>query len=86
LARISAPTTARIEPVTPPGAVFVTEPFAAMLMLEAPERFVTRYVGRIDLAKEAGSAPMYRLTRAQSYPSVGQELRSGIVDTAGTLA
>ena len=55
---------ARIEPVTPPGAVFVTEPFAAMLMLEAPDRFVTRYVGRIDLAKGAGSAPMYRLTRA----------------------
>ncbi|TVV70519.1 adenylate/guanylate cyclase domain-containing protein [Sphingomonas solaris] len=55
---------ARIEPVTPPGAVFVTEPFAAMLMLEAPDRFTTRYVGRIDLAKGAGSAPMYRLTRA----------------------
>ncbi|WP_156678716.1 adenylate/guanylate cyclase domain-containing protein [Sphingomonas profundi] len=55
---------ARIEPVTPPGAVFVTEPFAAMLMLEAPDRFVTRYVGRIELAKGAGSAPMYRLSRA----------------------
>ncbi len=26
---------ARIEPVTPPGAVFVTEPFAAILALEA---------------------------------------------------
>ncbi len=55
---------ARIEPVTPPGAVFVTEPFAAVLMLEAPDRFVTRYVGRIELAKGAGSAPMYRLSRA----------------------
>ncbi len=55
---------ARIEPVTPPGAVFVTEPFAAMLMLEAPDRYVTRYVGRIALAKDAGSAPMYRLSRA----------------------
>lgn len=55
---------ARIEPVTPTGAVFVTEPFAAILALEAPDRFVCRYVGRIQLAKGYGSYPMYRLTRA----------------------
>ncbi len=54
---------ARIEPVTPTGAVFVTEPFAAILALEAPDRFVCRYVGRIQLAKGYGSYPMYRLTR-----------------------
>lgn len=54
---------ARIEPVTPTGAVFVTEPFAAILALEAPDRFVCRYVGRIQLAKAYGSYPMYRLTR-----------------------
>ena len=56
--------TARIEPVTPPGAVFVTEPFAAILALEARERFVCRYVGRIALAKKYGDYPMYRLTSA----------------------
>ena len=55
---------ARIEPVTPTGAVFVTEPFAAILALEAPDRFDCRYVGRIQLAKGYGSYPMYRLTRA----------------------
>ncbi len=55
---------ARIEPVTPTGAVFVTEPFAAILALEAPDRFDCRYVGRIQLAKGFGSYPMYRLTRA----------------------
>ena len=55
---------ARIEPVTPPGAVFVTEPFAAILALEARERFVCRYVGRIALAKKYGDYPMYRLSRA----------------------
>ena len=55
---------ARIEPVTPPGAVFVTEPFAAILALEARGRFVCRYVGRIALAKKYGDYPMYRLTRA----------------------
>lgn len=55
---------ARIEPVTPPGAVFATEPFAAILALEAGDRFRCRYVGRIPLAKKYGDYPMYRLTRA----------------------
>jgi adenylate cyclase len=55
---------ARIEPVTPPGAVFVTEPLAAILALEARDRFVCRYVGRIALAKKYGDYPMYRLQRA----------------------
>ena len=54
---------ARIEPVTPPGAVFVTEPFAAILALEAGDDFACRYVGRIALAKKYGDYPMYRLTR-----------------------
>lgn len=53
---------ARIEPVTPPGDVYVTEPFAAMIALHAPDRFVCRYVGRVDLAKKYGAFPMYRLT------------------------
>lgn len=56
---------ARIEPVTPPGAVFVTEPMAAILALEASEDFACRYVGRIALAKKYGDYPMYRLTRAR---------------------
>lgn len=54
---------ARIEPVTPPGAVFVTEPFAAILALESGHAFTCRYVGRIALAKKYGDYPMYRLTR-----------------------
>lgn len=53
---------ARIEPVTPPGDVYVTEPFAAMIALHARGRFVCRYVGRVDLAKKYGAFPMYRLT------------------------
>lgn len=55
---------ARIEPVTPPGAVFVTEPLAAILALEARARFACHYVGRISLAKNYGDYPMYRLERA----------------------
>jgi class 3 adenylate cyclase len=54
---------ARIEPVTPPGAVFVTEPLAAILTLEARGRFGCSYVGRIPLAKNYGDYPMYRLQR-----------------------
>ena len=54
---------ARIEPVTPPGSVYVTAPLAAMLALEADGRFRTGYVGRVALAKGYGSFPMYRLTR-----------------------
>ena len=57
---------ARIEPVTPPGAVFATEPLAAILALEAGELFACRYVGRIALAKKYGEYPMYRLTRRGS--------------------
>ena len=54
---------ARIEPVTPPGAVFVTEPMAAILALESPKHFQCQYAGQIELAKRYGTYPMYRLTR-----------------------
>lgn len=54
---------ARIEPVTPPGSVFVTEPFAAILALEGGAEFSCSYVGRIPLAKKYGAHPMYRLVR-----------------------
>ncbi|KHK89927.1 adenylate/guanylate cyclase domain-containing protein [Novosphingobium malaysiense] len=61
---------ARIEPVTPPGEVFVTEPFAAILALESVERYRCRYVGRIELAKGYGVYPMYWLTRlSQNAPA-----------------
>ena len=55
---------ARIEPVTPPGAVFVTEPLAAILALEAADEFACRYMGRIPLAKKYGDFPMYKLNRS----------------------
>lgn len=53
--------TARIEPITPPGAVYVTEPFAAILALQASGRFRCSYVGRVQLAKAYGTQRMYRL-------------------------
>jgi hypothetical protein len=52
--------TARIEPVTPPAAVYVTEPFAAALEL-ANSRFTCDYVGHMPAAKDFGRLRMYRL-------------------------
>jgi hypothetical protein len=52
--------TARIEPVTPPGAVYVTEPFAAALEL-AGTPFACDYVGHMPAAKDFGRLRMYRL-------------------------
>lgn len=53
--------TARIEPVTPPGAVYVTEPFAAALVLAGRSGFACDYVGHMDAAKGYGQLRMYRL-------------------------
>jgi class 3 adenylate cyclase len=55
--------TARIEPVTPPGTVYVTEPFAAALVLHERDEFGCDYVGHIPAAKDYGSLRMYRLRR-----------------------
>jgi hypothetical protein len=58
--------TARIEPVTPPGAVYVTEPFAAALALAGRREFACDYVGHMAAAKDYGRLRMYRLRRARS--------------------
>jgi class 3 adenylate cyclase len=58
--------TARIEPVTPPGAVYVTEPFAAALVLDDRGGFACDYVGHMDAAKGYGRLRMYRLRHG--YP------------------
>ncbi len=52
---------ARIEPITPPGAVFVTEAFAAVLLLETRGEFTCNYVGMVPLAKGYGTFRMYDL-------------------------
>ena len=56
---------ARLEPVTPPGKVYVTEPMAAAVEMSCTDRFVTRYVGRLSLPKNFGSEPIYALERRQ---------------------
>jgi adenylate cyclase len=56
--------TARIEPVTPPGEVYVTEPFAAALELDGRDDCVCDYVGHMAAAKDYGHLRMYRLRRS----------------------
>ena len=58
--------TARIEPVTPPRAVYVTELFAAALELAGGEDLACDYVGHMPAAKDYGRLRMYRLRRRDS--------------------
>ncbi|HZB70690.1 MAG TPA: adenylate/guanylate cyclase domain-containing protein, partial [Acidimicrobiales bacterium] len=55
--------TARIEPRTPEGDVYVTDPFAALIALEQPDDLSCQYVGHIPTAKDYGTFPMYVLKR-----------------------
>ncbi len=58
--------TSRVEPTAIPGEIYTTQAFAAMLAASVPDRFVTRYVGRVALAKGHGVAPIYQLERRSS--------------------
>ena len=55
--------TARIEPVTPPGAIYVTSAFAAALVLAGRDELACDYVGHMPAAKDWGRLRMYRLRR-----------------------
>lgn len=55
--------TARIEPVTPPGAVYVTNAFAAALVLDGGNDLTCDYVGHMPAAKDWGRLRMHRLGR-----------------------
>lgn len=55
---------ARVEPITPPGSVYVSEPLAAILALEALDQFRSSFVGTVQLPKGFGSFPVYSLERA----------------------
>lgn len=52
---------ARIEPVTPPGYVYVTETFAAVLELYNADEFTCDYVGWTESAKGYGAMRMFLL-------------------------
>lgn len=54
---------ARIEPVTAPGAVYVSEAMACLVAASGLSRFATDYLGTLLLAKGFGSSALYRLRR-----------------------
>jgi hypothetical protein len=54
---------ARIEPVTPEGCVYVTEPFAAALALPGDTGLACDYVGVTESAKHYGAMRMFLLHR-----------------------
>jgi class 3 adenylate cyclase len=53
--------TARVEPRTPPGEVYMTGSAAALLALEPIADVTPEYVGRLQLAKDYDVRPMYVL-------------------------
>lgn len=55
---------ARIEPVVEPGAIFVSEEFAAAATIEAPEAFRFENLGNVALAKNWGTCRLYSLSAA----------------------
>ncbi len=54
---------ARIEPATPPGSIYASEAFAAMLNLSAPQTYVCEPAGRKPLRKGLPEKPLYSLRR-----------------------
>jgi hypothetical protein len=54
---------ARIEPITPPGMVYVSEAFAATLAATGQRDYTLEYVGSLQLPKNYGEARIYRLER-----------------------
>jgi class 3 adenylate cyclase/tetratricopeptide (TPR) repeat protein len=55
---------ARIEPVTAPGSVYITEQTAAMLTVDGNQDFACDYLGKITLAKAYSATVLYRVRRA----------------------
>ena len=55
--------TARLEPSTPPGEVYVTEAFAALVTLLEPRDLTCEYVGMMKTAKNYGRLRTYLLRR-----------------------
>lgn len=57
--------TARIEPRTPEGEVYVTHSFAALAVLAGRRTFESNYVGTIEAAKGYGPVALYSLRSRQ---------------------
>jgi class 3 adenylate cyclase len=65
---------ARIEPITPPGAVYASEQFAALAEAEGVVEFSCEYVGQTSLAKNYGQFPTYRVRRIAEPQVPGEQV------------
>ena len=54
---------ARLEPITPPGQVYTSESFAALMTARGIKGYACDYVGRIIHPKKFGTHPIYHLKR-----------------------
>ncbi|MEO6929336.1 MAG: adenylate/guanylate cyclase domain-containing protein [Casimicrobiaceae bacterium] len=54
---------ARIEPITPPGMIYVSEAFAGTLVASGERGYRLEYIGMLALAKAYGESRIYRLQR-----------------------
>jgi class 3 adenylate cyclase len=54
---------ARIEPITPPGRVYASEPFAALAAAHQAKGFHCEYAGQTPMAKGFGTFPTYSVIR-----------------------
>jgi class 3 adenylate cyclase len=61
--------TARIEPITPPGQVYVSSAFAAVAAASGVDGLAMQYIGRMPLAKDYGLFGLYHLRPAQEPAS-----------------
>lgn len=68
---------ARIEPVTPPGTIYVSEALAAQLALEGLEGFELTYAGEVDLAKGYGRTRAFHLRAARALTADAEGRVSG---------
>lgn len=67
---------ARIEPITPPGEVYASRPFAALARSDGIVDFRCEYVGQTPLAKGYGTYPMYVVRRRDGDQRLAAPLAS----------
>ena len=62
---------ARIEPITPPGQVYASQPFAALIKAQEIPSIRCDYVGQVPLAKRYGDFPLYHVQQIDSNRTGG---------------
>jgi class 3 adenylate cyclase len=64
---------ARIEPRVPVGAIYTSQPFAALIEAD-PNNYHFEFVGKMNLAKNYGERILYRLVADRPTPRPGREI------------